>query len=120
MRKSKLAIFLLVIFLTASIANAEVFEAYDKAGTDAANMVREALGGDKFDEQLLENYPGADVVWGGRIFELKNGGAIYLVYAEIQQFGEDPIYFFYEYEAVNRISPVSADNPHLMQKYGLK
>lgn len=69
--------------------------AQDDAGK-AASFIRDILGGDTFEQELLKDHPGGKLIWKEQMVEDGEKHFTSLVYSEFTQPGEDPRYYFYE------------------------
>lgn len=80
---------LCILVLTSDI------NAQDAAGK-AANFIRDILGGDTFEQELLKDHPGGKLIWKEQMVEDGEDHFTSLVYSEFTQPGEEPRYYFYE------------------------
>lgn len=100
-------------FLTTNVWS-DPFEAQDKEANKVAMFVREVLGADEFEKEILKNYPNGTFKWGGRVVFVDENGFTYLVYSEFNEPEKEPLYRFYEV----KVAALDKDS-ELLKKYGL-
>jgi len=61
-----------------------------------SHYIRDILGGDTFEKELLQDHPGGQLIWKEQIVEDAEDRFTCLVYSEFNQPGEEPRYYFYE------------------------
>jgi len=102
----------ILFFCGTAICLAGPFEAQDEEATRAAQLVRDMLGGDSYEQWIKEEYINSEIQWGGRSFPGGLGETTFLVYCEVKQPTKEPFYYYYEL----KISSIS-DSPELAEKY---
>ena len=61
-----------------------------------SHFIRDILGGDSFEQELLDDHPGGQLIWKEQVVEDAEGHFTCLVYSEFIHPGEEPRYYFYE------------------------
>jgi hypothetical protein len=82
----------MLFFFPPGIMNAE-------ASGDAeisVNFMKELLGGDKFERDLMESFPGAEIKWFGEVIETGEEQFTCLVYSEFSRPEREILYQVYE------------------------
>ena len=65
-------------------------------GEISADFMRNLLGGDKFERELLEAFPGGELKWTGEVLETGEERFICLVYSEFSRPGMETLFQLYE------------------------
>ena len=84
-----LAVFFLFMLLSFSWA-------YSDEPGKAANFIKDILGGEDFEQELLKDHPGGKLIWKEQVVEDGEDHFTCLVYSEFAPPGEEPRYYFYE------------------------
>ena len=83
-------------------------------GEISADFMRNLLGGDEFEKELLEAFPGGELKWTGEVLETGEERFICLVYSEFSRPGRGTLFQLYEmtvrYVPLEEIFEDSLDN----------
>ena len=100
----------MLFFFSPGVMNAEA----EGDGEISADFIRNLLGGDKFEKELLEAFPGGELRWTGEVLETGEERFICLVYSEFSRPGMETLYQLYEitvrYVPLEEVFKDSSDN----------
>ena len=107
----KVILLILILCLFASPVWIGAVDLQAEEGEELALVVRDLLGGDKYEELIRKEYPKAKINWGSRV--VSGQGATYLIYCEITH-KDTSNYIYYEL----KLTSIN-DNPELAKAYGI-
>jgi len=109
----KIMILALALAFIGGVIWAGPFDLQDEQAKEVAMGVRTILGGEEYEKLILQQNPGAELKWGGRIVPSEEAfEVVCVVYCEVTQPVKEPLYYYWEV----KIKSIN-DNPMLMEKY---
>lgn len=114
MKKISWLIIVLIFCSASTVMAGGPFEMQDEQAQEIAGYTRSMVGGDNYEALVREQYPEAELFWGGRLLphESSDIDLTCLVYCEVTPVGSEPFYYYWEVKVT-----AMNDRPDLQKKH---